>query len=211
MNALSGQSLAGMTRLEELKQSTRSDHQSVDDMVMAMAPFESRSNYLRFLKLQHIFHGAMKPLYEADDLNRIIPGLAGRSRYEAVCADMADLECDGCEYAGTQDRSRNRIDADGVERIGWLYVCEGSSLGAAFLLKAADRIGLSAEFGARHLAGHAKGRGKHWREFVEQVNGLTLGAKDEQAVREGAVRAFAFFRGLIAATGTGPMHPESLG
>lgn len=193
MNAVSGQPLGGMTRLEELKQSTRSAHQSVDDLVMAMAPFDSRPNYVRFLRLQHIFHREVKPFYEADDLNRLIPGLASRSRYDAVCADMADLECDG-----QQDRSRDPIKADGAERIGWLYVCEGSSLGAAFLLKAADRIGLNEEFGARHLAGHAQGRGKHWREFVEQVNGLALNEDDEQAVRDGAVKAFAFFRGLAA-------------
>lgn len=193
MNAVSGQPMGGMTRLEELKQSTRSAHQSVDDMVMAMAPFESRPNYVRFLRLQHIFHGEMKPFYEADDLNRIIPGLASRSRYEAVCADLADLECDG-----DQDRSREPVEAIGAARIGWLYVCEGSSLGAAFLLKAADKIGLNEEFGARHLAGHTQGRGKHWREFVEQVNGLALNGDEEQAVRDGAVKAFAFFRGLVA-------------
>jgi len=192
MNAVSGQAVAGMTRLEELKQSTRSAHQSVDDMVMAMAPFDSRDNYLRFLHLQHIFHGRMKSLYEVPDLNDLIPGLASRSRYEAVCADMADLGCDIAE-----DWSRAPINADGAERIGWLYVCEGSSLGAAFLLKAADRIGLHSEFGARHLAGHVEGRGKHWREFVEQVNGLSLADDEDQAVREGAVNAFAFFRGLI--------------
>lgn len=193
MNAVSGQSPAGLTRLEELKQSTRSAHQSVDDMVMAMAPFDSRANYLRFLRLQHIFHGSMKPLYEASDLNEAIPGLAGRSRYDAVCADMADLGCDTSE-----DWSRHPIHADGAARLGWLYVCEGSSLGAAFLLRAADKIGLNEEFGARHLAGHAQGRGKHWREFVAQVNALPLVAQEEQAVRDGAVHAFAFFRGLIA-------------
>ncbi|CAM3380945.1 biliverdin-producing heme oxygenase [Thalassospira profundimaris] len=194
------------TRLEEIKQSTRSDHQSVDDMVMAMAPFDSRTNYLRFLRLQHIFHGRMKPLYEAPDLNEVIPGLASRSRYVAVCADMSDLECEASE-----DRSREPIKADGAERIGWLYVCEGSSLGAAFLLKAADKIGLHEEFGARHLAGHAQGRGKHWREFVEQVNGLALDAQEEQAVRDGAVNAFAFFRGLVVPQPSVSMRPESLG
>ena len=46
--------------------------------------------------------------------------------------------------------------------------------------------------------GHVEGRGKYWREFAEQVNGLALDAKDEQAVRDGAVNAFAFFRGLAA-------------
>lgn len=206
MNAVSGQPVAGMTRLEDLRQSTRSAHQSVDDMVMAMAPFDSQSNYVRFLRLQYIFHGRMKPLYEACDLNRLIPGLAGRSRYDAVCADMTDLQC-----STRDDWSRDPIPVDGAARIGWLYVCEGSSLGAAFLLKAADKIGLNEAFGARHLAGHAQGRGRHWREFVEQVNGLALNSEDDQFVRDGAVDAFAFFRGLVAGEPPVATRPESLG
>ena len=190
MNAQIGQP----TRLEEIKQSTRSDHQSVDDMVMAMAPFESRENYVRFLGLQYIFHTEMKTLYEAEDLNRLIPGLAARSRYDAICNDLCDL--DVFHVTSTESRSRFAINVTGAARLGWLYVCEGSSLGAAFLLKAAANIGLSETFGARHLAGHAEGRGKHWREFVERVNDLALDDAGEIAMRKGAMDAFAYFRNL---------------
>jgi heme oxygenase len=193
MNVIVGQPGGDVARLEELRQSTRSAHQSVDNMVMAMAPFDNRANYTRFLGLQYIFHARMKPVYDARDLNVAIPGLAARSRYEAVCRDLDDLG------AGRPDsRSRLSIPHVGAERIGWLYVCEGSSLGAAFLLKAAANIGLTDSFGARHLAGHADGRGKHWREFVEQLNGLALSDDEEAAVRKGAVDGFAFFRHLVS-------------
>lgn len=192
MNAIHGADTATVTRMEDLRQSTRSAHQSVDDMVMEMAPFDNRDNYMRFLTLQYVFHARMKPLYDAQDLNRVIPGLAARSRYKAVCDDLADLEC-----ARPEIGSRFEISAQDAERIGWLYVCEGSSLGAAFLLKAAANIGLGDAFGARHLAGHPEGRGKHWREFVEQVNDLELSDDKEIAVRNGAVAAFAYFRNLM--------------
>lgn len=186
------------TRLADLKQSTRSDHQSVDDMVMEMAPFDSRENYARFLRLQYIFHKAMLPLYQAKDLNQLMPGLAARSRYDAVSKDLADL---GCTFP--EGGSRDEIPQSGMARIGWLYVCEGSSLGAAFLFKAAAGIGLGADFGARHLAAHSDGRGRHWREFVTQVNGLSLDASEEQAVRDGACAAFAFFRNLLTVEAAG--------
>ncbi|MBX2832433.1 MAG: biliverdin-producing heme oxygenase [Rhodospirillales bacterium] len=195
-----------LTRLAELKQSTRSDHQSVDDMVMEMAPFANRENYARFLRLQYIFHSAMYPLYLADDLNQLMPGLADRSRQDAVLMDLADLGCDVPDH-----RSRHALPQTGAARIGWLYVCEGSSLGAAFLLKAAAGIGLSADFGASHLAAHSDGRGRHWREFVDQVNGLALGAKEDEALREGACAAFEFFRNLLIADAANMAKLESQG
>ncbi|OSQ50240.1 biliverdin-producing heme oxygenase [Thalassospira alkalitolerans] len=180
------------TRLQKLKRMTTSDHQHIDDMVMAMAPFDSRGNYARFLGLQYVFHRLVKPFYTADDLNVLIPGLSERSRFTSVCADIADLQC-----AVPEIQTPVAVPDAGMERLGWLYVCEGSSLGAAFLLKAATNIGLDASFGARHLAGHEDGRGKHWREFVDQVNGLALGEQQEQEVINGAIAAFDFFRILL--------------
>ncbi|MFC4237791.1 biliverdin-producing heme oxygenase [Thalassospira xianhensis] len=180
------------TRLQNLKQATTGDHQHIDDMVMEMAPFESRDNYARFVGMQYVFHRAVKPLYDASDLNDLIPGLSVRSRFDHVCADLADLQC-----SLPENTKPFPVPKTGMGRLGWLYVCEGSSLGAAFLLKAAGNIGLNAEFGARHLAGHEDGRGKHWREFVDQVNGLALSTKQEQEVIAGAIAAFDFFRTLL--------------
>lgn len=181
-----------MTRLERVKANTREDHQQIDDMVMAMKPFDSRANYVRFLQLQHAFHQVMKPLYEAEDINQLVPGLASRSRYDDVCADLADLGAAGRE--GAQGMAAPQ---KGAGRMGWLYVCEGSNLGAAFLLKAAARIGLDDSFGARHLRAHSDGRGKHWREFVAQLNALELDAAEEEAFMKGAHDAFDFFHSLL--------------
>jgi heme oxygenase len=180
------------TRLERIKANTRKDHQQIDDLVMAMKPFDSRENYGRFLALQYCFHAVMKPLYHADDLNALIPGLSERSRFDSVCADLGDLG-----LATPRDHSGTSAPLTGPGRLGWLYVCEGSNLGAAFLLKAAARLDLNDGFGARHLAGHDEGRGKHWRQFVEQLNGLVLNADEEIAVQQGAHDAFGFFHNLV--------------
>ncbi len=190
-----------MTRIERVKAATRDDHQQIDDMVMAMKPFDNRVNYARFLKMQYRFHRVMKALYTAPDLNDLVPGLASRSRFDDVCADLADLKValPGADMTpGTAgDASDMAAPQKGVGRIGWLYVCEGSSLGAAFLLKAAGNIGLEETFGARHLRGHADGRGKHWREFVAQLNALELDAAEEAEFMQGAHDAFAFFHSLL--------------
>ena len=52
--------------------------------------------------------------------------------------------------------------------VGVLYVLEGSSLGARVLVKAAAEMGLSAEFGARHLFRQAGDRDA-WRSFVAMM------------------------------------------
>ncbi|OKH87281.1 biliverdin-producing heme oxygenase [Thalassospira sp. TSL5-1] len=196
-----GASAQAMTRIERVKAATRDDHQQIDDMVMAMKPFDSRVNYARFLKMQYCFHRVMKPLYEASDLNDLIPGLASRSRFDDVCADLADLKTalpgDDMMPESARGSSDMAAPQKGVGRLGWLYVCEGSSLGAAFLLKAAGNIGLDEAFGARHLRGHADGRGKHWREFVAQLNGLELDEAGEAEVMQGAHDAFTFFHSLL--------------
>ena len=86
----------------------------------------------------------------------------------------------------------------GKEAIGWLYCAEGSNVGAAFLYKDAQtKLGLDADRGAGHLAPHADGRGKHWREFVEQLNTLGIEGEDRQAALKGALDAFAFYKVLL--------------
>ena len=180
------------TRLERIKANTRDDHQQIDDMVMAMKPFDNRDNYGRFLALQYCFHAVMKPLYHADDLNALIPGLADRSRFDSVCADLGDLGLPLPAHEGAVTAPQS-----GPARLGWLYVCEGSNLGAAFLLKAAAQLDLNEGFGARHLRAHDDGRGKHWRQFVTQLNSLVLGAEDEIALQQGAHDAFDFFHNLL--------------
>ncbi|MDP1908319.1 MAG: biliverdin-producing heme oxygenase, partial [Hyphomicrobium sp.] len=73
---------------------------------------------------------------------------------------------------------------------GWLYVAEGSNLGAAFLLKEAEKLGLSDTSGARHLAGAPEGRGLHWRTFVAALDAVTLSAAEEQRAVAEAEAAF---------------------
>ncbi|MGG2475716.1 biliverdin-producing heme oxygenase, partial [Rhizobium sp. BR5] len=76
------------------------------------------------------------------------------------------------------------------EAMGWLYVVEGSNLGAAFLLKDAAKLGLTEEFGARHLAGAPEGRGLHWRTFTAALDEISLTVEEEERVVAGAEAAF---------------------
>lgn len=78
-------------RCKRLKAASSSDHDKVDELVMAARPFESRERYGHFLQVQHRFHGSLLALYQDEQLNRWLPGLVELSRFAAVEEDLLDL------------------------------------------------------------------------------------------------------------------------
>jgi heme oxygenase (biliverdin-IX-beta and delta-forming) len=179
------------TRIQRLKALTTSTHDTLDKRIMRAEPFASRERYALFLDVQHHFHADVAPLYADGELNRRLPGLADRDRYEALRQDIADLGGIAGELVSTTGP------LSPAAALGWVYVAEGSNLGAAFLRKEAAKIGLSDDFGARHLAGHPDGRGLHWRSFVSAYNDLPLSAAEEAEAAEGAKAAFRRVHGLV--------------
>ncbi|SHM07488.1 biliverdin-producing heme oxygenase [Phytopseudomonas punonensis] len=176
---------------KRLKAGTSRAHDSVDALVMSVRPFASLECYGYFLRLQHDFHGALNALYDDIELNRLLPGLSELPRFDAVCADLADLQLQ-IPPAPQAVAPRSTYAA-----LGWLYCSEGSNLGAAFLFKDTQQIGLTAENGARHLAPHPDGRALHWRQFVALLDGLELSEAQREEAVSGAVAAFDFYRAAL--------------
>lgn len=183
---------AEATRIQRLKAMTEATHDRLDKRIMAAEPFATKERYARFLSVQHGFHADVAPLYAAPELNQLLPGLADRCRFEAIRQDIRDVT--GNEPSDIAGRNGA---LDLPTALGWVYVAEGSNLGAAFLLKEAIKLGLSEEDGARHLAGHPSGRGLHWRNFVSAYNTLPLSEEDEIRVAEGAKAAFNRVHALV--------------
>ncbi|MFK3818870.1 biliverdin-producing heme oxygenase [Pseudomonas sp. NPDC089407] len=177
-------------RCKRLKAASSRDHDSVDQLVMAARPFESRERYGRFLQVQHRFHGSLLTLYQDRQLNLQLPGLLALSRFAAVEADLRAL--------GWPLPPRPQpVCASPAQALGWLYCSEGSNLGAAFLFKLTQRLGLDGTLGASHLAAHPDGRALHWREFVAKVDGLRLDEWQEAEAVAGAIAAFDSYRGHL--------------
>jgi len=173
-----------------LKAASSRDHDSVDQLVMAARPFESRERYGRFLQVQHRFHGSLLALYQDRQLNVQLPGLMALSRFAAVEADLRDL-------GWPLPPHPQPVCASPAQALGWLYCSEGSNLGAAFLFKFTQRLGLDGNLGASHLAAHPDGRALHWREFVAKVDGLLLDEWQEAEAVAGAIAAFDSYRGHL--------------
>ena len=179
-------------RSQRLNQITHSPHAKLDALVKAHAPFETQANFARFVVAQYLFQSELVALYNDAELIKIVPDLPARCRAEAAKLDLGDL--DTAVPAPVPGAVKNPGKA---EALGWLFVSEGSKLGAAFLIKRAVGLGLSETFGARHLGEPEGGRAEGWKRFTRTLDGLEFSAEEEASVEKGAVDAFVRFTVLL--------------
>ena len=180
------------TRSSRLSAATDAFHQHLHTLVAAASPFDDRRRFGKFAAVQYLFQQEIESLYRRASLQALVPNLAARSRLGAVAAGLADLgivppQAEGGSVATVGDHAA----------LGWLFVSEGSTLGAAILLKRAEALGLSDTFGARYLAAAPEGRARHWKAFVEALDGLDLTPAQDAEVTAGADAAFRRFAALI--------------
>ena len=172
-------------RSQRLNQITNEPHQKLDALVKAHKPFDEVANFARFVVAQYLFQSELKALYTDPALKEIVPDLPERCRAEQAKADLADLNTEVPAPVPGAVNSPSKAEA-----LGWIFVSEGSKLGAAFLIKRAVGLGLSDTFGARHLGEPAGGRAEGWKSFIKTLDGLELTAEEEADLDKGAVAAF---------------------
>ncbi|KOY03473.1 biliverdin-producing heme oxygenase [Pseudomonas nunensis] len=179
-------------RSQRLNQITNQPHTKLDALVKAHAPFETQANFARFVVAQYLFQSELVALYNDAELTAIVPDLPARCRAEAAKADLADLDTEvPAPVAGAVQNPTK------AAALGWLFVSEGSKLGAAFLIKRAVGLGLSETFGARHLGEPAGGRAEGWKSFVRTLDSLEFSAQEEAEIEQAAVDAFNRFTVLL--------------
>lgn len=189
-------SQAEARRSLRLKAATARIHDRLDEAIMRKEPFRDLARYGRFLELQYLFHRDVAVLYNAPELTRLFADLPDRLRLDFVCQDLRDLDLPLLLDASGPAFDNSKA-VDMPTALGWLYVAEGSTLGAAFLLKEVQKLGLSKSFGARHLSAAPQGRGLQWRKFTAAMDAVVLSAEQEARVTAGARAAFERVRGLV--------------
>ena len=179
-------------RSQRLNQITHAPHTRLDALVKEHAPFDTQANFARFVVAQYLFQSELVALYNDAELINIIPDLAERCRADAARLDLGDLDTEvPAPVAGAVTNPSK------AEALGWLFVSEGSKLGAAFLIKRAVGLGLSETFGARHLGEPAGGRAEGWKRFTRTLDALEFSTEEEAAVEKGAIDAFVRFTVLL--------------
>ncbi|WP_065979482.1 MULTISPECIES: biliverdin-producing heme oxygenase [Pseudoalteromonas] len=180
------------SRSHTLRAATADVHHHVDKSIMAQNPFADTSSYLSFLNLQYYFLNDVSALYTHPELTKTISNLASRRRLDLLEQDFIDLETP-LPKAYLQPHISDKTDF--ATAIGWLYVVEGSKVGAAMLGKhLKTHLNYDASHGGRYLTGPGAGRGSAWRELVQFIDNLQLTAQQEHALIEGARQAFIRFQ-----------------
>lgn len=182
-----------LTLSNALRSETHDLHEVLDKRVMQLNPFADSEHYRGFLRMQLRLHTAAEPLYHNTKLLDLIPDLSGRSRLNAVLADCEDVGLNKTLLTEDQRIACYIRITDEYEGIGWLYALEGSTLGAAMLLKhVKNQLNLSEDFGASHMAAHSDGRATHWKQFKAMLDQLELTQAQREKALTGATQAFLF-------------------
>ncbi|TCM38743.1 biliverdin-producing heme oxygenase [Novosphingobium sp. ST904] len=187
------------TRAARLKGATHATHDRLDRSIMEAAFFASLDGYIRFATMQHGFHRDIDALYDVPRLRVLLPGLDGRRRLALIAADLHDLKVP-LPRAEAPPVFLPDAEPDVPTALGWLYVAEGSNMGAALLRKEAARLGMSDTHGARHLAPAPEGPAAHWRAFTAALNAVELSEGEEARTIAGANAAFARVQALADAS-----------
>jgi heme oxygenase (biliverdin-IX-beta and delta-forming) len=181
---------------QRLKHETEALHLQMHDLMERAQPFSSRAHYAGFLAVQYLFQRDIEYLLDRPGIRQVIHDAAQRGREHAALCDLQDLGMP------VPHEPLATLDVTMPEALGWLYVSEGSTLGAAFLLKEAQaRLGLSSTFGARNLSAYEGGRAHAWRRFVAALDDDMVPASQHDAIIEGACAAFRRFGELLQSHG----------
>lgn len=177
---------------QRLKTETSHEHDRMELLMEKAQVFANRHHYAQHTLAQYYFQQDIENLYRHAEVEKIIPDLEVRGRSQAALQDLEDL--------GVEPQS-SEIATEQVgypEALGWIYVSEGSTLGAAFLFKEAQaKLGLSAEFGARNLAAYPEGRMRVWKRFKQALDDANFSKEDQDKVIQGALEGFVRFGELL--------------
>ncbi|MFG1373910.1 biliverdin-producing heme oxygenase [Xanthobacter oligotrophicus] len=187
---MDGTDSVALTRSGRLKAETATVHGRLDARIMAAGAFADRARYVRFLLFQRLLHEDGAPLYGHPALAGLLAGAGVGARLHLVERDLEDLGEPRGRPAGAPEPAFAFGLPDAATALGWLYVLEGARLGGGLLLKGAQGLGLTAAFGARHLAPAPEGVLAHWRRFTAGLDGADLDGAGERAVIAGATAAF---------------------
>ncbi|MFJ6325126.1 MULTISPECIES: biliverdin-producing heme oxygenase [unclassified Rhizobium] len=168
-----------------LKSATEPHHHRLDALNNQFAMFASVSSYRQYLAATLASRSQLEAMLAAAQIDALVPNWNRIQIVPRLLEDLSDLGGDDPAWVET---TGTVIDSSTV--IGTLYVLEGSGLGAAILLKRAIKLGMSATFGARHLAQQAANLSS-WREMLHLIE--TTPIDDEDRCERAAIAAFDVF------------------
>ena len=163
----------------QLRTRTAAAHAALD---IAVGAFDTLASYRRYLLSMSAFRLPLERQLASQDWPIAIGGWRPKRIAEFLQRDLVDLDLPMPPVLDVMAQLEPQ------ELLGALYVLEGSTLGAKVLFGRARALGLSAAFGARHLAVQSDGIAT-WQEFLGLLE--TAEPFDLDRVTTGSLDVFA--------------------
>ncbi|MCW3796689.1 biliverdin-producing heme oxygenase [Sphingomonas sp. BN140010] len=184
-----------------LKSATRAAHDRVDQAFGAF-DLADAADYRDFLAAHHAVIPGVERSLTMSRVGRVLPDWNDRRRGEALAADLDDL---GLPRAAPDGPI---VVVEPARALGWLYVLEGSRLGASVL---AGRLLANPDEQCRRASRylrHGRGGGL-WPSFLSVLEASKLSHVEFDAALAGALELFALFEAAaVAALRNSAAHPD---
>jgi heme oxygenase len=205
----------------ELRAATRDAHQQLESLPFARSladgdlPVES---YVGYLRAMGVIHGVLEhelPV-EADariagvwdNTMRKLPALQRDISYFTLRA-VRDIPAAHAAAETVANRLLHRSVENPLSMLGYVYVLEGATLGAAVLAPwARQTFALTDGAGLAYLESYGEFMRANWQGFGERMDRLALEKIDRAAIVAAAVEAFAGIQDVIGALY--PFDPDAL-
>jgi heme oxygenase len=179
---------ANITRRFRLRNATRAEHARLDALITGAGFLTSRPRYLAYLSATLVAREAVERALDTAGADEIYPDWPRRRIAMNLRQDLQDIDHPAAPVSASPAFAvSNRA---GI--LGALYVLEGASLGARLLQTVAADLGMSAAFGARHMATQTADR-TVWPRFTSLLDTAELDRSGETECARTAVRVFERF------------------
>ncbi|MCY2988039.1 MAG: biliverdin-producing heme oxygenase [Planctomycetota bacterium] len=209
------------TLMEQLRDATRDLHAQLEALPFVAALFDGRlplESYVGQLRALAILHGVLEHALTGQ-AHPTIKAVweAGMTRLPLLEKDLAyfqprtrgDIPGATAEALSLAERVRLRAVQDPVTLLGYVYVLEGSTQGAAVLRpQVAQTFQLSNSEGQTYLLNYGDRAADHWMHFSRKTNRAITEPAAQQGVVEAACEAFEGLARIFGALY--PVNQEAL-
>ena len=191
--------MISMSLAQELREQTRSQHESLHEVVNLASMLQSRESYGRALAC---YLDAVEPTelalerYAKIDSTGSLQSLELHTRLQKRSWLWADIERLGTGRH-SQHAADEAIEIDSLASFaGTAYVLEGMTLGGRQISRLlAEKLGVETDTGGRFFAGYGEATGQRWQQFKSWLQSLEV---DHDVAVVAAQRTFDQFRQCLS-------------
>jgi heme oxygenase len=184
----------GERRRSGLRAATRSAHAQVDRTILSLVG-RGRTGYVDYLAASLAARLSLEaPAFAAGSP---VAGFLVPLRQD-LAADLAAFSAASGAAPRALAPAEAQVPTDPAALWGIGYVLAGSCLGAAHLMRHVAPLGVSADFGARHLARQAAAA-RLWPGFLDALAAAPFTPRHEEQCIEAALGAFCVYDTALAA------------